>query len=104
MGTPFALVRLAMGPPGHLWRPGQHVLSWSMVPEANLTWKSYLGGCWEALGVLHGVTGPEVWPLNCGTLSEDSGLSLNLVTGTRGLATLQRLLGVTGSKIKLVCT
>lgn len=35
-----------------------------MVPEASLIWKC-AGGQLEALRALCGVTGHEVWPLNC---------------------------------------
>ena len=55
-----------------------------MVPEANFIWKCTVGQL-EALGALHGVIGPELWPLNCEGLPEGSGLSLDLVTGRRGL-------------------
>lgn len=55
-----------------------------MVPEANLIWKCIVGQL-EAPGALRGVIGHDVWPLNRERLSEGSGLSLDLVTGRRGL-------------------
>lgn len=73
-----------------------------MVPEANLIWKCIVGQV-KALGALHGVTGHEVGPLNCEGLSEVFGLSLDLATWERPM-TLQRLLGATGQKMKLICT
>ena len=58
----------------------------------------------KAFGALHGVIGHEVWPLNCEKLSEVSGMSLDLVTWKERPVTLQRLLGVTGQKMKLMYT
>lgn len=54
------------------------LMSWSMIPDASMIWKCVVGQL-GALGALCGVTGHEVWPLNCERLSGASGMSLELV-------------------------